>query len=212
MKRILGLSVILIVSMSAASAQSFKAFGLKLGVNYGESVIKETFSANGADWTYASEEADVGISYGMFGRVRFKSLFFQPELLATNHQTKMKLSSITYDSILNLKQNRFDIPLLIGYSRKDRVRGYLGPVYTKMTEDPVFSEDFFRSEIREIFSGGTWAFQIGFGFDMAFLTIDARYETNLGQFQDNVNLLGQSFDFDHRSNTVQVTIGWDFVR
>ena len=209
--RILLSTLVLLIGSVTANAQ-FKAFGVKVGVNYGESVIKETFSASGTNFTYATEEADVGLSYGLFGRVKAKSFFFQPELLATNHQTKMKLSSITVDSILNLKQTRFDIPLLIGYSRKDRVRGYLGPVYTKLTEEPVFSEGFFRSDLRQIFNGGTWAFQLGFGFDMWVLAIDARYETNLGQFKDNVQINGHDFNFDHRMNTVQVTVGWDFVR
>lgn len=201
-----------LVVLSVQSQAQFKALGLKTGVNYGESVIKETFNSNGTDFTYATHEADVAIAWGIFARAKFLHFFFQPELMASNHQTKMKLSSVTFDSIISMKQNRVDIPLLVGYSRKDRVRAFMGPVYTRNIENGVFTEKFLFEELRTIFQGGTWGYQLGFGFDMGRLCLDARYETSLGRISNQVTIKNRDFQFDHRMNTVQVTLGWDMVK
>ncbi len=199
-------------SIVTTSSAQFKALGLKTGVNYSESVIKETFTSNGTDFTYATHEADVAIAWGIFMRAKFLHFFFQPEILASNHNTRMKLSSINFDSLSTLKQNRVDIPLLIGYSRKDKIRAYLGPVYTKMIDNPIFSEEFIYEESRTLFNGGSWGFQMGFGFDMGRLAVDARYETSLGNISDKVVIKDREFNFDHRMNTVQVTLGYDFIK
>lgn len=201
----------LFLFLGSNSFAQFKAFGFKTGVNYGESVIKETFTANGTDFTYASQEADVAMVWGMFARAKIKFLFFQPEILGSDHQTTMKLSSVNMDSVFRLKQNRIDIPLLIGYSRKDKIRAYMGPVYTKMLSQSVFTSDFYYDELPEIFIGGTWGYQLGFGFDMGPLMVDARFETSLGLIGNKVTLKGNEYHFDHRMNTVQVTVGWDLI-
>jgi Outer membrane protein beta-barrel domain len=205
------LVLVLLICGSFASAQ-FKAFGVKAGINYSESVIKETFTSDGTDFTYATEEADVGLAWGMFARLKLRHFFFQPEVLVSNHNTRMKLSSINLDSISTLNRNRIDIPLLIGYSRKDKIRAFLGPVYTRTIVNEIWTDEFMYEEIRELFKGGTWAFQLGFGFDMGRLAVDARYETNLGALSDKVTIRNYEFAFDHRINTVQVTLGYDFIK
>ncbi|MBI1306134.1 MAG: outer membrane beta-barrel protein [Bacteroidetes bacterium] len=209
MKKLLILPLLIFTAFN--SNAQFKALGVKLGVNYGAADIKEHFNSGGTDYTYATEEADVGLAFGLFARAKVHHFFFQPELLASNHETRMKLSSIKFDSLMQLKQTRVDIPLLFGYSRKDRIRAFTGPVFTKLTQNPVFSEKFFRDELGSVFNGGTWAWQLGFSFDMGPLMVDARFETNLGSLSDHVQIKGQNFNFDHRMNTIQVSIGWDFV-
>ena len=164
------------------------------------------------DYNYASDEADVAITWGIFGRFKVTKFIFQPQLMASNYNTKMRLSSPEFDSILTLKQNRFDIPLLFGYAPTKHTRLLLGPVYTRMLENKVQTDKFLFEESKFLFRGGTWALQMGFGFDMGRLAIDCKYETSLGRIADGVVLRGQDFDFDHRNNTVQVVLGYDFIK
>ncbi|MBO6518170.1 MAG: outer membrane beta-barrel protein [Bacteroidia bacterium] len=202
-----------IVGLSAISeAQIFTGFGVQTGINYGESVIKETFTSEGVDFNYATDEADVAVNWGIFTRFEFGKIVFQPQILASNYNTKMRLSAPEFDSILTLKQNRFDIPLLLGYAPTKSFRFLIGPVYTRQLENKVQTDEFLFDEFKTIFNGGSWALQMGFGFDMGRLNIDCKYETNLGNITDSVTLKGTEFAFDQRSNSVQVTLGYDFIK
>lgn len=199
-------------SKTDIQAQIFNGFGVATGVNYGESVIKETFTSNGVNYKYATDEADVAITWGVFTRFKVRKFIFQPQLMASNYNTKMRLSSPEFDSILTLKQNRFDIPLLFGYAPTKHTRLLLGPVYTRMLENKVQTNEFLFKESRQIFNGGTWALQLGFGFDMGRLAIDCKYETSLGRIAESATLKGHEFNFDQRNNTVQLVLGYDFIK
>jgi hypothetical protein len=193
-------------------AQILNGLGIATGINYGESVIKETFNTNGVDYRYATDEADVAITWGVFTRIKISKFIFQPQLMASNYNTKMRLSSPEFDSILTLKQNRFDIPLLFGYAPTKHTRLLLGPVYTRMLENKVQTNEFLFKESKQLLNGGTWAMQLGFGFDMGRLAIDCKYETSLGRIAESATLKGHRFDFDQRNNTVQVMLGYDFIK
>lgn len=211
LKILLCLGLLLIIG-STAQSQVFNALGVATGVNYGETVIKETFTSNGVNYKYATDEADVAITWGIFTRFKVRKFVFQPQLMASNYNTKMRLSSPEFDSILTLKQNRFDIPLLFGYAPTKHTRLLLGPVYTRMLENKVQTNEFLFKESKQIFNGGTWALQLGFGFDMGRLAIDCKYETSLGRIAESATLKGHQFDFDQRNNTVQLVLGYGFIK
>lgn len=210
--KIIGLVGLIVATFSYSAAQKFSGFGVLTGINYGESVIKETFTSNGVMFDYATDEADVAVSWGLFARFEVAKIVFQPQILASNYNTKMRLSSPNFDSILTLKQNRFDIPLLFGYAPNKHVRALIGPVYTRMLENKVQTNEFLFDEFKSVFKGGTWALQLGFGFDMGRLNIDCKYETSLGRITDSIIIKGETFAFDQRKNSVQVTLGYDFIK
>ena len=144
----------LFLGLAANSNAQLTALGLKAGVNYSSTVIDRTFTADGIKWNYATREADVAPVYGAFFRIKILSVFIQPEIMFSDHKTNMKLNSINLDTFLTLRQNRIDVPLLIGFSKGDRVRAYIGPVYTRMLQNKVLSNEFLHDEIREILSTG----------------------------------------------------------
>jgi hypothetical protein len=76
----------------------------------------------------------------------------------------------------------------------------------------VQTNEFLFEEFGQIFNGGSWAWQMGFGFDLGRLAIDCKYETSLGRIADDVTIRGKQYDFDQRSNTLQFTLGYDFIR
>jgi hypothetical protein len=201
-----------LVLTSTITFAQIKAFGVKAGLNYSSTSIKETYANSGINWDYVSDEAQVAPVFGVFARVKILPIFFQPELLLSDHKTTMRVSSINLDSLHTLRQNRFDLPLLFGYSKKDRLRAYIGPVYTRILQNKVTSKAFREDELGKLFENGTWAVQLGVGFDLGPIVADIRYETSLGRIRNEISIGGYPFNFDHRNNVLQVTLGWDFVR
>jgi len=204
--------VLALALLAMSSEAQIKAVGLKTGLNYSSAVINETFTSSGTNWKYVTEEAEVAPLFGAFVRIKMFHLFVQPELMFSDHKTTMRVSSINLDSLQTFRQNRIDVPLLIGYSRKDRLRGFIGPVYTRVLENKITSDAFLHDEVRDLLENGSWALQMGMGFDMGPLALDLRYETSLGRIANKVNLGGHDFNFDHRNSIFQVSLGWDFVR
>ncbi len=210
MKKGLLVLCVLVGSMQISIGQ-MKGLGAKGGVNYSSILLSETVTQNGLDWNYAKKDADVGLVVGLFGRAYTKNNFIQPEIILSQHRYSTTISSVNFDTIRKLNINRMDIPLMLGYSKKDRFRFMLGPVYTKQLLHSPFVDDFYNQDMAEFFRDGSWAAQIGIGFDIGSLCIDFRYETNLSAFGDEVVIRGETFKFDYRSSVFQLTAGIDFI-
>lgn len=186
------------------------ALGGKGGVNYADILFDETLTKDGVDFTYASKDADVGLVVGFFGRAYKKNTFLQPEVLFSQHKYTTRISSVNFDTLRNIKMNRVDIPLLLGYSKRDHFRIMIGPVYTKQLQFSPFDDGFYNSDMKHFFTDGVWAAQAGIGFDLGGLCLDLRYETNLSAFGDEVEIRGKTIKFDYRSSVIQLTAGIDF--
>lgn len=196
--------------LSSAYGQ-LTALGGKGGVNYSSILLSETLKEDGIDWNYAKKEADVGLVLGFFGRAYTKNTFLQPEVILSQHRYSTRISSVNLDTIRKLSINRLDIPLLIGYSKKDRLRIMAGPVYTKQLNYSPFVDEFYSEDMKHFFRDGSWAAQAGIGLDLGSVCIDLRYETNLSRFGDEVVIRGKTYKFDYRSSVIQLTLGVDFV-
>jgi hypothetical protein len=205
--------LILIFALSAPNNgfAQLKALGGKGGVNYSSILLSETIKDDGIDWNYAKKEADVGLVVGFFGRAYTKNTFIQPEVILSQHRYSTRISSVNLDTIRQLNINRLDVPLLIGYSKKDRFRIMAGPIYTKQLQYSPFVDEFYSEDMKNFFRDGSWAGQVGIGFDLGGACIDLRYETNLSRFGDEVVIRGKTYKFDYRSSVIQLTLGIDFV-
>lgn len=188
-----------------------KALGAKGGVNYASILVDETLTKDGINWNYAKKDADVGLVVGFFTRAYAKNTFIQPEVILSQHRYSTKISNVNFDTLRKLNINRMDIPLMLGYSKKDRFRIMLGPVYTKQLNHSPFVDEFYSQDMSQFFRDGSWAAQIGIGFDIGSVCIDFRYETNLSAFGDEVIIRGETYKFDYRSSVFQLTAGIDFV-
>lgn len=202
--------IVFFLFFSTFTWAQLKGLGTKAGVNYSSILFDKTFTKNGIDFTYAKKEADVGVVLGFFGRGYIKNTFIQPEFLYSKHNYTTRISSINLDTLRNIKISRVDLPIMIGYSKKDKFRIMIGPVYTKQMQYSPFVDEFYDIDMKNFFKLGSWAAQAGFGFDFGSLCIDIRYETNLSAFGDKVEIRGQTYKFDYRSSIIQATIGIDF--
>lgn len=204
-------SICLLCAVMSDSYAQLKALGGKGGVNYSSILLTETLKADGVDWNYAKKDADVGLVIGFFGRVYKKNTFLQPEVILSQHRYSTRISSVNLDTIRQLNINRLDVPFMIGYSKKDRIRIMAGPVYTKSLNYSPFVDEFYSEDMKNFFRDGSWAAQAGIGMDLGSVCIDLRYETNLSRFGDEVVIRGKTYKFDYRSSVIQLTLGIDFV-
>ncbi len=202
MKRIL--VVICFLFAYKAYAQDFD-LGVKGGVNYAQSVILNVVGADGVDMGDLENERGMSVVLGGFARATFGKVVFQPELLFSENQSFADIGNIdpqniTLSDVLEMKVDKVDIPLLVGYNVYKSVRVIGGPVVSHIkseSTDPLFD-----------FKNLTIGYHAGFGFDINRLTFDARYEGNLSKFSDYIQTDGGIIQVDSRKNIFQFTLGY----
>ncbi len=200
--------VIVLALVLAAPLYSQVKFGLKAGASTDFTFTNQTFQ--GTDFEVIlqkAKDAEWGFQGGVFMRASFAGFYIQPELLlatATN--------SVTYDDVeaggapvvYNQKFNKLNIPVLLGV-KVGPLRINAGPAASVMITDP-----------KEIIEGATYkratfGYQAGLGFDLfKRLTFDLRYEGNLNQFGDKIEIGNQTFTLDDRTGALLVQVGLIF--
>ncbi|MRR22454.1 PorT family protein [bacterium] len=200
--------VIVLALVLAAPLYSQVKFGLKAGASTDFTFTDQTIQ--GTDFEVIlqnAKDAEWGFQGGVFMRASFAGFYIQPELLlatATN--------SVTYDDveaggapvIYNQKFNKLNIPVLLGV-KVGPLRLNAGPAASVMISDP-----------KEIIEGATYkratfGYQAGLGFDLfKKLTVDLRYEGNLNQFGDQIEIGGETFVLDDRTGALLVQVGFIF--
>jgi hypothetical protein len=207
MKKLLVLFAILL-PFSPAFSQIF-TMGPKAGINYSKVVFDETFTSNGVDFTYATQNAKVGVVAGFFARLKIASFSVQPEILFSQERSSILVSSISAEELQTFKVSKMDIPILAGFHLLKVARLQLGPVMTKIIDASVESPlQSITSVLNPNYDEWTWGYQVGIGFDIKRVTLDIRYEGNLAKLGMGIEVDNQKFNFDHRKNVVQVTLGY----
>lgn len=205
MKKLLVIALALVL---AAPLFSQVKFGLKAGASTDFTFTDQTFQ--GTDFEVIlqnAKDAEWGFQGGVFMRASFAGFYIQPELLlatATNSVTYDDVESGGAPVIYNQKFNKLNIPVLLGV-KVGPLRLNAGPAASVMISDP-----------KEIIEGATYkratfGYQAGLGFDLfKKLTVDLRYEGNLNQFGDQIEIGGETFVLDDRTGALLVQVGFIF--
>jgi opacity protein-like surface antigen len=200
--------VIVLALVLAAPIYSQVKFGLKAGASTDFTFTDQTFE--GTDFEVIlqnAKDAEWGLQGGVFMRASFAGFYIQPELLlatATNSVTYEDVEEGGAPVIYNQKFNKLNIPVLLGV-KVGPLRLNAGPAASVMISDP-----------KEIIEGATYkratfGYQAGLGFDvLKKLTVDLRYEGNLNQFGDQIEIGGETFTLDDRTGALLVQVGFIF--
>jgi hypothetical protein len=155
---------------------------------------------------------------GMFARIHYHKLYFQPELLVF-----VKGGKCTYDILLTdpgnpasmintgitqtIKTTSLDIPLLIGYTFGRSLlnfRIFAGPQGTyildgkvKVSSDNIDLPEEGKLKVKKL----AWSMTGGIGMDLWRFFIDARYERGLNNISANTS-------FKQYPSSFVLTIGW----
>ena len=200
--------VIILALVLAAPLFSQVKFGLKAGASTDFTFTDQTFK--GTDFEVIlqnAKDAEWGFQGGVFMRATFSGFYIQPELLlatATNSVSYEDVEGGGAPVIYNQKFNKLNIPVLLGV-KVGPLRLNAGPAASVMITDP-----------KEIIEGATYkratfGYQAGLGFDLfKRLTFDLRYEGNLNQFGDQIEIANQTFTLDDRTGALLVQVGLIF--
>lgn len=205
MKKII---VIILALVLAAPLFSQVKFGLKAGASTDFTFTDQTFK--GTDFEVIlqnAKDAEWGFQGGVFMRATFSGFYIQPELLlatATNSVSYEDVEGGGAPVIYNQKFNKLNIPVLLGV-KVGPLRLNAGPAASVMISDP-----------KEIIQGATYkratfGYQAGLGFDLfKRLTFDLRYEGNLNQFGEEIEIGDQNFQLDDRTGALLLQVGLIF--
>jgi len=207
------LILVLIASMfifTMSNAQLFN-FGIKAGIGFSSLKIEDiTGIDDGSDvYDLVTGDGVMGYHVGIQTRIDLAILTIQPELyFNAGGGTVEQVVDGGATEILNVKFNRFDIPLLVGV-KLGPVRINLGPVGSF-----VISEETDLTEIEPDFklftNTMTWGYQAGLGFDLGKLAIDARYEGSLSALGETLSVGGADFALDARPSQWIISLGYWF--
>lgn len=207
----MSMTLLLAAAITAAQAQVL-TFGPRVGISYSKMVADETFTSEGTDFEYATQDAKVGLLYGAFGRIKAGPVFIQPEIAFTQDKTEIEVSSINLDEIQTLTVNKLDIPILAGVKLGKYLKVMGGPVNSYIRSTHVHSPtdlwDSYRSEMEE----STWGYQLGAGLEMGRFMMDARYEGRFGPVINEATIGNQTYTFDHRSQIFQFSLSYKLIK
>jgi hypothetical protein len=130
---------------------------------------------------------------GAFVRVNLGKVYLQPEVYFNTKGGNLSSINSTTTVIPNISEifsyQTIDIPILLGYKIINgqifNLRVNAGPVLSFVTSDPIISEltNLNINDLKNKYVG----IQAGIGFDLWFITIDARIENSFNIFIANSN-------------------------
>ena len=215
------IAAILLLSVSFTYAQL--NFGIKagynssLGMNNLGSVTNGTYNLNSV-----KSELSNGFQAGVFARMGFGKIYFQPELLYAmgkkdyNMSVKDANNTIigTFDKNVNV--STVDVPLLLGYKLLDlkvvNLRVFAGPKLrfnTGSTLDfnNVTGGGFNVNDLQKDIKAAQLGLEAGVGVDVLMFTLDARYQIINDMYQTKLS----SVTIDNiPANTFVISLGWKF--
>lgn len=198
--RLVGFSLALILLSISAYSQGPVNIGIKFGTS-GSTMLTD-FDEVLNQPTQASDT--LNYLAGLFIRINIGRIYLQPEayfntkggIINTLGDNQFQIPSATFD------YQTIDIPVLLGIKliKRDLVnlRVHAGPVFSYVTANDLMSElpDLSRDDLNDRYIG--W--QIGAGFDIWFLTIDARVETSS-------NILSANSPYEARNRLYLLSAG-----
>jgi len=219
MKKKIIFTAVLLLSISTIFAQlnlGIKAgYNSSLGSNNLSSVTTGDYSLNSVN-----SELSNGFQAGVFARVNFKKLYFQPELLYATGKKNYTVSffdavnnNVTFDKLVSV--STVDVPLLLGYKVLDlkltNIRIFAGPKlrfnagssleFKSLTTGGSVTQDQLVRDVKAAQLG----LEGGVGVDFLMFTLDARYNLIGDMYQTKLNTM--TID-KMPANTFVISLGW----
>lgn len=164
-KRIVYLTLSLVLLSFIAFAQKDNGFGIKVGLNYGSNGdISQSF-ANAAE----SPDRNIGYHLGIFGKLGLGSqIYLRPELVYT--KTKSDYNSSDFD------MSKLDLPVLLGINVIGPINVFAGPSFQY-----ILDTEFENITLGDVENDFTVGLNFGVGLNLNNIGIDLRYERGLSE-------------------------------
>jgi len=213
------IAAVLLLSVSFASAQL--NFGIKAGYNSSLGV-KNISSVTTGEYNLNSVKSEVsnGFHAGVFARLGFDKVYFQPELLYAmgkkDYTVTVQDASTNQESSFDkhVTVSTVDVPLLLGYKLLDlkviNLRVFAGPKLrfnagSTLDFNNIKGGGFSATDLQKDVKAAKLGLEGGFGVDVLMLALDFRY-----------NLIGDMYQTKLKDLTVDnipastfvISLGW----
>jgi len=149
---------------------------------------------------------NVGFNAGFSLKVNLPMAFFvMPEIYYTTFKNEFTTSETTFD----IKNNRIDVPVLVGHKVLGDFLGvFIGPVASyNLSKEDTYND--FRENARDNFTVG---YQFGAQLEIKKFLVNAKYEGAFSKDQRSFisTVTGESILYDNRPNLFMVGVGYKF--
>ncbi|MGU3376736.1 outer membrane beta-barrel protein [Chryseobacterium sp. M5A1_1a] len=149
---------------------------------------------------------NVGFNAGLSLKVALPTSFFlMPEVYYTHFKNEFTTENTTFD----VKSNRIDVPVLLGYNVLGNMLGvFVGPVGSfNLSNDNTYND--FKENAKNNFTVG---YQFGAQLEIKKLIVNAKYEGAFSKDERNFinKVSGSEIRYDNRPNLFMVGLGYKF--
>ena len=198
---------IISTALVSASLMSFAqvSLGVKANLLYRSDSPSWTTIKNGINDVTKGKNS-VGYNFGLSAKIDTPlGIFLQPEIYYTTFKNKNTIDNTT----IEVKSNRVDVPVLVGYNILGKMLGiYAGPVASyNLSTDNQWND--FKENATKDFTVG---YQIGAQATISKLVFSARYEGAFSKDQREFidNNTKTTVRYDGRPNLLMFGIGYNF--
>lgn len=193
----------------SASLMSFAqvSLGVKANLLYRSDSPSWTTIKNGTTTVFNEKgKNSVGYNFGLSAKIDTPlGIFLQPEIYYTTFKNKNTIDNTT----IEVKSNRVDVPVLVGYNILGKMLGiYAGPVASyNLSTDNQWND--FKENATKDFTVG---YQFGAQATISKLVFSARYEGAFSKDQREFidNNTNTTVRYDGRPNLLMFGIGYNF--
>ena len=210
MKKLIFIAIASFFLVQVSNAQLF-SYGIKAGIGFSSLSINDiTGISDGSDvYDLITGDGVMGYHLGVQTRIKIAMIYVQPELYwNAGGGTLKQVMDGGATEILEVKFNRIDLPLLVGF-KLGPVRFNIGPVgsYVISESNDGSSADF---DYQLYLNSMNWGWQGGIGLDLTKFSLDVRYEGSLSDLSDSVPEGLQSYNMDPRPSQWIISLGYWF--
>jgi hypothetical protein len=198
--------ILLVILLSASVSAQFK-IGIRGGINSSQVKLHD-FVASDYNIEYAKGH-EIGYHFGVMSQIKLLGFYVQPEILFTTAKNDIRVTNTIYNRVELGSQNfyKLDIPVIAGV-KFGPLKLQAGPVATMALGSKFEGLDTY--ELEQTFKGATFGYQAGVGLELSSLCIDVKYEGNLSQLGDAVQVGNTRYNFDQRLSQWILSIGFLF--
>ena len=209
------LAALLFISISDVRASGL---GIRGGFNFSSLPSSQEVEIGMDGWGDRTMEAlsdsYTGFHFGVVGHVSFFGMFIQPEFLFTHTGQEMVLhvqddlpDGESDPQYFTQEFNHLSLPVVAGLTIGP-LRVGIGPVASYMIDG---TSEYIPEGDEDIYYFGYNDWTIGYqamaGLKVGNFLLDLKYEGNLSNFGENMQVGGREFDFDTRPRQFIVSIG-----
>lgn len=200
-----------------ASAQLF-TFGPKLGANFSYVNFDKTFSLNAENYQMVTKSAKLGAAAGLFFRFKSKKGFMvQPEAIFSQERSSFELRKLSADNITeikNIRVDKVDFPINIGFKLGKVFRIYAAPIGSYVLASKIESTSDLVDYVSNVnYTSLQWSGQVGIGLDIKKrTTLDLSYQTSIAKPTNDLMVNNVPITFSTGKKVVQFTLGVAFIK